>query len=495
MKTLFKNFIFAFVFASFVAPTVLLAKRRNHPYKYISLYVGVYHDEKIPGAPGKISKSGTFSKYTKINYSSSRKNLRFYPTKPGLVTLFIKSPSSGKILYEFRLEIQKTRLNKVAKEIRELIRGVDGITIKIINSKVIVDGQILLPRDMARIHNVVRQYGDLASSLVTLSPLAQRKIAQLIERDINNPEVTVRAINNKFILEGTVDSSLQRDQAQTIAEAYVPDVIINQAVAEKKVLAKRSKPVINLIIIREAKAAGPKKIIQMVIHYVELQKDYGKSFRFQWTPDLGDGSAVSFSTGSRGAAGVVSSITGTISNLLPKLNWAKEHGHARILQSSSILVEDGQLGNVNSVQKVPYRNITKEGLASTSFEETGIRASITPQIIGDRSDSVKLKMNFSVKALIGITPAGPLTSQREIQSVIVVRSGQSAAVGGLISSEKGTSYNKLPTNVSSNPLFSLYSSKTFRNNKSQFVVFVTPLIKSSASEGSDKIKRKFRLRK
>ena len=55
-------------------------------------------------------------------------------------------------------------------------------------------------------------------------------------------------------------------------------------------------------------------------------------------------------------------------------------------------------------------------------------------------------------------------------------------------------YNKLPKNTPDNPLISLYTSKSFRRNQSQFVVFITPIIKNSASAGSEKIKAKFRLR-
>ena len=189
----------------------------------------------------------------------------------------------------------------------------------------------------------------------------------------------------------------------------------------------------------------------------------------------------------------MATITGTISNLLPKLNWAKEHGHARVLQSSSLIVQDGNPGIINSISRLPYQIVNAEGQPSTNFEETGIRTNITPQILGARSDSVQLKLNFAVKSLVSYTDAGPLTSSREIQTVIVVRSGASAAVGGLITNDSGTNYNKLPPNASRNPIISLYASKDFRRNQSQFVVFVTPIIKSSASAGSEKIKRKFRL--
>ncbi len=195
----------------------------------------------------------------------------------------------------------------------------------------------------------------------------------------------------------------------------------------------------------------------------------------------------------RSPGGVAATITGTISNLLPKLNWAKEHGFARVLQSTSIIVEDQKQGTLNSITRLPYQVVNSQGQPSTNFEETGLRASIKPQILGARSDSVKLEMSFAVKSLISYSAQGPLTSARELQTTIHVRSGQSAAVGGLITNDSATNYNKLPADASANPIISLYASRDFRRNQSQFVVFVTPIIKSSASSGSEEIKRKFRL--
>ena len=191
---------------------------------------------------------------------------------------------------------------------------------------------------------------------------------------------------------------------------------------------------------------------------------------------------------------MATTITGTVRNLLPKLNWAKEYGHARVLQNTSLIVEDGRQGVLNSTSRIPYQTVGSDGLQQTAFEETGIRTSVTPRILGARSDSVNLDINFAVKALVDQTAAGPLTSSREIKTIIVVRSGQSAAVGGLITNDTGTGYNRLPANASNNPLISLYASKDFRRSQSQFIVFITPIIKSSASSGVEKIKRKFRLK-
>ncbi len=470
-------------------------KSRGVKSTYLTLAVGLYNDEKMENLPEDIELDGTFRKLTTVQWNASTKTLRFNPRTQGVGTLIIKHPKTGNVLAEFTLDVRKTDLQKVAREVQSLLQGIEGIQVRILNNKVVVDGQILLPSDMKRIHTVVKQYGNQATSLVVLSPMAQNKIAQFIERKINNPEIRVNAVNNKFILEGFANSRDERDKAEIIAKMYVPDVVVDEAVADKKVLERKVDVVINLIAVRPPPEAEPSKIVQMVVHYVELQKDYSKSFRFQWLPDIGDGSSMQFSSGGSKSGGFMSSITGTVSNLLPKLNWAKQHGFARVLQSASVIVEDGRQGVINSITRLPYQVVNGQGQPSTNFEETGIRTSITPQIMGARSDSVKLALNFAVKSLLSYSDQGPLTASREIQTIVHIRSGQSAAVGGLITNDSGTNYNKLPANASANPLISLYASKDFRRNQSQFVVFVTPLIKSSASAGSDKIKKKFRLDK
>lgn len=460
----------------------------------IPLTVGIPYEMSVEEMPVEFEITGTYKAYTRLEYNDKSKTLRFKPQKEGFGTLIILRQSDRKTVYEFTVDVRRVDLNKVMREIKALLNEIEGVSVTVANNKVVVDGQILLPADMKRVHSVVKQYGELATSLVTLSPAAAVKIALFIERAIGNPEIHVKPVNGKFILEGVAEDQKEKDRAFIIAQTYVPDIVVDEAVADKKVQERVTDMVINLITLKPQAEPEPSKIIQVVVHYVELQKDYTKGFRFQWTPDLGDGTKVSFTSGDRSPSGLASTITGTISNLLPKLNWAKEHGHARILQSSSIIVEDRQPGTLNSIQNIPYQVVTGEGLPSTSFAEAGMRTTITPSIIGSRSDSITLKMAFSVKSLIGMTAAGPLTSSREINTQVVVRSGASAAVGGLITSDTATGYNKLPANASSNPLISLYASKDFRRNQSQFVVFVTPIIKASASSGAEAIKKKFRLR-
>jgi pilus assembly protein CpaC len=321
-----------------------------------------------------------------------------------------------------------------------------------------------------------------------------QKIAEFIERDINNPEIQVRSINDRIILEGQAGSEDEKAKAVVIAKTYMPNFIKEAGDDSIRTKLKNDKePIVDLLTVKALPPPPPGKIIKLVIHYVELNKDYTNGFRFQWTPDLKDGSSVNFTADARNPSNIVSTISGTISNLLPKLNSAKQHGHARVLQSSSLIVLDGKSGTLNNVSQVPFQTISASGTPVTQFAPAGLQTTISPVIQGARSDSVLLTLAFKVSALVGTTNAGPLITESQINTDIIVRSGQSAAIGGLISNDEGTAYNKLPPETSSNPIFSLYASKDFRRKQSQFVVFVTPIIMTSASAGADKIKEKFRL--
>lgn len=461
--------------------------------KYLNLTVGFEEIIKLPALPKNVQFKGTYKNISSVDFDQKLGIMKINPKSEGFATLTIHDRNNGRMVAEYRIDVKRSKLDKVVREIRSLLSDVEGITIKVVNSKVIVDGQVLLPRDYSRIINVIGQFGDQASSLVTISPLAQKKIAEFIAKDINNPEITVRAVNDKIILEGYANNEDERSKAEIIAKMYLPPLIIDPSVnsGAVKVPKPANDGVINLIAVKEGQPAPPEKMIQLIVHYVELKKDYSKSFRFDFSPTLEDKSNLTVTTGS-GGGGVVTQLTGVVSRLLPKLNWAKTHGHARILESTSLIVQDGKKGELSQETDQPYTAIGKDGTPGVAMTKTGISTAITPVILGEKSGSVRLEMQFKIAALTGVSQDGqPIVTSNNITSVITVRDRQSAAVGGLIKNQTTTGYNRNPA---TNAIVSLYASKDFQRDQSQFVVFVTPVIKTSASSGSEQVKKKFRLK-
>lgn len=462
--------------------------------QYINLTIGIEQDVKLPPLPSNIEFKGDFRKVTSASYSPELGVLRFVPRQEGFATLTIHDKRNGRKIAEYRIDVAKSKLDKVVREIRALLGDIEGISIKVVNNRVVVDGQVLLPKDVTRIASVVSQFENQATSLVSLSPLAMKKIAEFIARDINNPEIEVQAINDKIKLTGYAGDEDERVRAEIIAKMYLPDMFVDPN--EEKAGVKKRRPandgIINLIQVKERAPGPPPKMIQLVVHFVELNKEYGKSFKFQFTPEIDDGSGMQFSAGSNGG-GVVSQITGTISNLLPKLNWAKSHGHARILESTSLIVQDGKQGSINQMTAYPVPTPPAPGATAPTFTSirVGINSQITPVLLGERSGSVKMDMQFSVSNIVDFSNGIPITSENNITTTVTVRDRQSAAIGGLIRNSSTTAYN--PPNGARNPIISLYASKQFQRKQSQFVVFITPVVKTSASAGSEQIKKKFRL--
>ncbi len=461
--------------------------------KYLILYMGIKQNEVLSHLPPDAEFYGDFKSIVDAELDRERKTLHFTPKKPGLATLSMHD-RKGQKLFEYRIDVRKSQLTKVVREVRGLLHDIEGISIKIVNDKVIVDGNVLLPHDLNRIFGVIKQYDGQVASLVEINPIAQKRIADIIERDINNPDIEVRAINGKFILKGIANSDTERKQAEIIAKMYVPAPVINEAEAQGKIKKRKEEVVINLLSIRPPPQSAPPKIIQLVVHYVELSKKYLRSSAFRWSPALVDNTEVAFTKDTtQNSDGIIAEISGVISNLLPKLNSAKQHGFARVLKSTSVTTKEGQPGKVETVQRIPIL-VPQPGVAAggftNDFAEVRVASEITPTITNPRSDIIELKMSFTVGTLLGITDRGPQTAQNNVNTMVDVRSGQSAAVGGLIANDSGTDYNP---EANQDALFNLYSEKGFRRNKSQFVVFVTPIIKPSASAGSEKIKSKFRL--
>jgi pilus assembly protein CpaC len=80
-----------------------------------------------------------------------------------------------------------------------------------------------------------------------------------------------------------------------------------------------------------------------------------------------------------------------------------------------------------------------------------------------------------------------------------VKNNESAAVVGVTSGEVLTQFNRDDPSTGSFsegtlPLFSLLRSKQYVKKRSQFVIFVTPQIVENASEGTDDLKKNFRVK-
>lgn len=436
-----------------------------------------------------------------------KRQIVFKPLKAGNTTVSVRDVE-GTVRVIFDVRISASNLLRVKGELFDLLKDIEGIDIRVVGQKVIVDGEVLVPADYGRLLSVVtdKAYSDVVMNLTVLSPLAIQLLAKRIDEEVKifAPNVKARAVNGMVFLEGAVDNAGQKSRASEVAKLYLPDMIPGSQL-EKDPAVRRIPGrdlVQNFIVINPAPPKKTEKLVRVTVHFVELSKDYNKVFGFKWQPGFTSNPSISFGTeqtGGLGAEGGVS-FTGTISSLFPKLASAQQAGYARILRTGTVIVRSGQPANLEANDEFTFTSQGANGQLQSQKQPVGLALAVTPSILG-QSDDIQMDLDMKQSTISGRTAAGnvPTVAQHNVKTKLYVKSQESAAVAGVTASDVGTDFNKDDPNPGAfeggtDPLFSILRSKGYRKKKSQFVIFVTPQIIESASEGTEDLKKNFRVK-
>jgi pilus assembly protein CpaC len=440
----------------------------------------------------------------------SKKELVFKGLKPGRTNVTVRD-TVGDVRLQYTVVITATGKSNIVSELRELIGDVEGLEIGIRGGKVFVGGEIVVPDDIGRVSQVLASYPDVLT-LIELSPQTQRVIARKMTDELaknNLKDVTVRVVNKVYWLEGVVSNKDKKGLAVTIAKAYLPPKIVNLSANSNRYATPQTDDIIDFIAVNEKKEPQPSpKMIKITAQFVELSKSYNKVFAFKWAPLMGaDSSQITFGQTANGnLTGRQSegTLSATITNLFPKLNAAKSAGYARTIQSGMVIVRDGfeQGGKISKQTEIPYALGTGD-FTKAANAKIGLNMDVKPKIL--EQEKLELGITLSVSVAVPSGSAAPVTTTNDINTNVVLKSKESAAIGGIVQNTSTTDYDNTgndpaPTTATAGqgapatPLFRLYRSKSYSTNKSQYVIFVTPEIIESASAGTEEIRKKFRRR-
>jgi len=156
-----------------------------------------------------------------------------------------------------------------------------------------------------------------------------------------------------------------------------------------------------------------------------------------------------------------------------------EDKSTEILARPTITTLNNMKAKIDLVDEVPYKQleyVAEDGLAtSTSYEfkEVGITLEVTPQISED--GMIKMEVAPSISEVTGKTTDGiPLISKRNVETNVIVRNGETLAIGGLIKDTTTKTDTRNPF-LSRIPIIGYFfrSSKN-DENKTNLMIFITP---------------------
>ncbi|MDH5580577.1 MAG: pilus assembly protein N-terminal domain-containing protein [Bdellovibrionales bacterium] len=426
-----------------------------------------------------------------------KKEVTFKGLKVGKTSITLRNPV-GDIRGRYLVNVTANDQSELIQKLKEFLGHIEGLEIGVKGGTVYLGGKLVVPSDMGLINLVLKKFPDVME-MVELSPMAQVLVGQKMQNEIQRAglrDVTVRVVNKAYWLEGVVGSAGQKTKAFSIAKAYLPESLASIAEREQAVQKAGQKSIIQNFINVNAKKTPPAipKLIRIAAHFVELSKDYNRVFGFKWSPLMSTtGASIQF--GKQASDGLSTqsqgTLAGTISNLLPKLASAKSAGQARVIQSGMVIVKDGTQAKLAKKSSKPFAIGTGE-FVKAEKAESGFDLGVTPKVLSQ--EKIELAMGISVSASIGDPPE---VQSNTISTSMVVKSKDSAVVGGVVINRDSTEYDRNPPfgnnpNQGGTPLFSFLRSKSITKGKSQFVIFVTPEIIANAASGTDDILKKFK---
>ncbi len=176
-----------------------------------------------------------------------------------------------------------------------------------------------------------------------------------------------------------------------------------------------------------------------------------------------------------------------IPSLIALISFLKEKTNANILSTPNILAMDNEESEIEVGEEVPVggtQNFAVQGVSSITpqFKDATILLKIKPFISRD-SDVVRMNVEQKIQKVSTRQIQAELLAQstqsltkKVLKTNIVLESGQTAVLGGLMEDEDTISESKIPL-LGDIPLLGwLFKNSTVRKVKKNLVVFLTPKI-------------------
>lgn len=416
-----------------------------------------------------------------------RRRMIVSPLSPGQTAILLFD-TRGIQRDKIELVVTSSDLDQYVKDLKFLLRDIEGLSFKRVGSRIIMEGEVFLQSDLDRIKEVIEGNNAIVS-LVSLSRDTQRILARRIKNEINISGVEVETVRDRIVLKGEVASEQESQRSQKMAEIYVT--------ADK---------IVNVIAVNpDRKGSRPSRLVQITAYFVELNKSFLRSFSFSWSPVvLGQGQVGPFPTP---AGGNPFSFAAVLTDFIPRLSTAKALGVARVFHNPSVSVKSGETASINSGGQIYLQSTDDKGQIVTSGEPVpiGVNLNVTPT--ADDRDFVDMKVGVSVRALGSSTAQvqGVIVNESSVDTSNYVRSGETVAIGGVVKSSfvdvkdapQPFSFQAAAQTDAITPtlgnIFSVFKSRAINQDRSIFIVFVTPEILVSAREASREIRQKMNL--
>lgn len=161
-----------------------------------------------------------------------------------------------------------------------------------------------------------------------------------------------------------------------------------------------------------------------------------------------------------------------------RLRLMETEGRAQVLSNPKIVTSSGNSAKITVGGKIPIPIVNNQGVGS-QLEEYGILLNVLPTIIPERNNIIDLQVQLSVSTVdysrtvvIG-TATAPSFTNRDVETHVEINSGETLVIGGLKSSARNVSEDRVPF-LGRLPLIGLlFKSKDVTEEQRSLFLFIT----------------------
>ena len=381
----------------------------------------------------------------------------------------------------YALSVRSGVLREKHKYVSELLKHVAGLEISLVGDKIVLSGQY-----ESNFNELISRVSSAYPEIMDLT--VSTRFAEVQEMLAHIPGMSIKLVGGHFVLTGTVDESYE-DNITTVQGKY--------------------EEIMDLTRKEETELPDDKMVI-MQIKITEFNKNASDNLGINWTTNFAGPAGAIAATEGFGAprvsvgtanntilgspntppqlAGIDAASTepafgyfGIATEITSRINLAVQSGDALILAEPRLVARSGGEASFLAGGEVPIEIVTPTS-ATIEFKQFGILLNIKPEI--DLMNNIRATVETEISAVdqsvaVGNTP-GFLT--RRTSADILLESGETLVLSGLVDRELGRDTTGLK-GLSSIPILgALFRSRAYRDNNTDLVIFVTPEVYDASSQ-------------
>lgn len=369
----------------------------------------------------------------------------------------ISSKEIGKVS-NIEIALGKSRLYKYAVPINRISVGDAAIA----DVMVVSPNQIYLLGKKVGSTNVFMWHANGTLSTLDISVGVDAEALQSLLTKLIPGEKKIRASSagESLVLTGQVSDAVTVQQAILIAQEYTGKKVLNMMTTD------------NL----------PQVLIEVKI--AEIDKAVADSLGLQL-----QGSSFSFNmlNGATAPLGFAANASGTVGSTSGWLQAQINSGLIKILAEPNIMAISGQEGEFLSggivFLPVPQSSGTGGSVITLQPQNYGVGVKFTPTVLTEGRINLKVSPQVSEVQTQGITVSAggstsvlPSITTRQASTTVQLYDGQSFAIGGLIKNNVAEVISAFPGLANLPVLGALFRSASFKADRSELLIVVTPRI-------------------